>query len=283
MPCSPAKRRRRLAAAALVLLGALLAGAGPAPEPIRWRELRPGLELAFLENVASTRSGSARVALLRVDPARYSFRVLAAPAGQAGLTAEQWREASGALAVFNAGQYTAERKYLGHLMQDGKTLSRPVAQQDGLFLAEPTDPGLPPARVIDQRYTAYDPASSPYRQAAQSLMLVDRFGQVRVRRSNRVAFRTAVAEDEQGRILVMVTEGGHTLWELAHALLASGLGLREVMSMDGGPESQLDIKTDKFRYQQFGRAQGSPDLSWLRQPLPAALAILPRELKSGKP
>ncbi|RJX32693.1 MAG: hypothetical protein C4525_09890 [Desulfarculus sp.] len=277
MPCTPAKRRLRLAAVAIPLLLGLALGAGPAHEPARWRELRPGLEFAFLQNVASARSGSARVAVLRVDPARFSFRVLAAPAGQAGLTAGQWRRASGALAVFNAGQYTAERKYLGHLMQDGKTLSRPVPQQDGLFLAEPADESLPRARVIDQRYTAYDPASSPYRQAAQSLMLVDRFGQVRVRRSNRVAHRTAVAEDDQGRILVLVTEGGHTLWELAHALLASGLGLREVMSMDGGPESQLDVKVDQFSYQQFGRAPAAPDLPWLRQPLPAALAVLPRQ------
>lgn len=276
MPCPPPNRRRLLAAGLSLLLLLPLLGAGTMHEPVKWRELRPGLEFGFLENIPSTRSGSARVAVLRVDPARYRFQVLAAPPGQPGLPADQWRETSGALAVFNAGQYTPERRYLGHLVQDGKVLSRPVPQQDGLFLAEPSDRTLPRARVIDQRYTAYDPASNPYQQAAQSLMLADRFGQVRVRRSPRVAHRTAVAEDDQGRILVLVSEGGHTLWELAHALLASGLGLREVMSMDGGPESQMDLQVGPFHYQQFGRPSASPDLPWPHQPLPAALAVFPR-------
>jgi phosphodiester glycosidase len=268
---------RRILLVGLCLLLPLLAGSGPANEPLKLETLRPGLEFGFLDNIPSARSGSARVALLRVDPAYFRFAVLAAPPGEPGLPADGWREKTGALAVFNAGQYTPERFYLGLLVKNGKVLTRMVPQQDGLFLAEPKDDALPLARVIDQRYTAYDQASSPYRQAAQSLMLADRFGQVRVRRSPKVAHRTAVAQDDRGRILVLVSEGGHTLWEFAHALLASGLGLREIMSMDGGPESQLDIKVGNFAYQQFGRPSASPDLPWPRSNLPAALAVFPRD------
>lgn len=270
------KNRPALLALCLCLLLPLLLGAGPEEKLVKLQRLAPGLEFGFLDNIPSVRFGSPRVALLRVDPKHYRFEVLAAPAGDTGLPADRWREKNGAVAVFNAGQYTPERVYLGLLVQGGKVLSRMVPQQDGLFLAEPKDDALPLARVIDQRYTAYDQVSSPYRQAAQSLMLADRFGQVRVRRSPKVAHRTAVAQDDRGRILVLVSEGGHTLWEFAHALLASGLGLREVMSMDGGPESQLDLKVGKFAYQQFGRPSDAPDLPWPRSKLPAALAVFPR-------
>lgn len=244
---------------------------GSAP-PV-WQTLGPGLEFALWENLTPSRSGSSQVALLRADPIRYAFRVLAAPKGEEGYTTGQWREQSGALAVFNAGLYTPEGRHLGYLLQDGKELSPMVAQQDGLFLAAPREPDLPAARILDLRYTPFDPRLNPYRQAAQSLMLLDRFGMIRVRRSARVANRTALAIDDKGRILVVVTEGGHTLWELAQALKDSGLGLREVMTMDGGAESQLALKVADFSYEHYGRPSPAPDFSWTRQALPAVLAI----------
>ena len=248
------------------------ADAGP-----EWRRLLPGLDFALWDAGATVRAGSEKIALLRVDPRRFAFRVLAAPPGRAGFTAEQWRHRSQALAVFNAGQYAADGTYLGLLVQDGHPRGHLIRRLEALFLAEPEEPSLPPARVLDLRYTAFDLKSNPYRQAAQSLMLLDRFGHIRVRRSPRVAHRTLVAEDSRGHILVMVTEGGHTLWELAHFLARSRLGLREVMCMDGGPESQLDLRVGGFSYQQFGSPSGTPQLlPWLPPPLPAALGVFPR-------
>ncbi|MCB2225293.1 MAG: phosphodiester glycosidase family protein [Desulfarculaceae bacterium] len=275
----------RIVSMALVpLLAGLLAGSGalwaaePAKPPaLEWRTLAPGLEFALSEELAPARSGSSLLALLRVDPGRYAFRVLAAPEGEDGQTAEQWLEQSKALAVFNAGLYTPDGKHLGYLMADGKCLSPMVPQQDGLFLAGPRDQEHLPARIIDLRYTSFDPKFSPYTQAAQSLMLLDRFGQVRVRRSPKVASRTALASDNEGRILVVVSEGGHTLWELAQALKNSGLGLREVMTMDGGAESQLEVRWGDFSYAHYGRPIPGGDLPWLRRSLPAALAVFPKK------
>lgn len=248
--------------------------------PPAWQNLAPGLEIALWENLVPSRSGSSRVAVLRVDPSRYGFKVLAAPKGEEGQTAGQWREQSGALAVFNAGLYTPEGRHLGYLLQNGQELSPQVPQQDGLFLAEPREPELPAARILDLRYTPFDPRLNPYQQAAQSLMLLDRFGMIRVRRSPKVANRTALAIDEQGRILVVVTEGGHTLWELARALKNSGLGLREVMTMDGGAESQLAVEVGEFAYEHYGRVAPTPDLPWTRQSLPAVLAIFKKKADS---
>lgn len=261
-------------ATALLLAWAVATPALAQPPQMHWRDLRPGLELGFLEaGEGGARTGSDRVAVLRVDPRRYTFKVLAAEAGAPGLNAGEWRQSSGALAVFNAGQYATDRSYLGLLVRDGKVLSRLASRPEGLFLADPADPGLPPARVIDLRYTPFDTIANPYRQAAQSLMLLDRFGQVRVRRSPKVAHRTAVAEDDQGRILVFVTEGGHTLWEFAKLLGGAGLGLREVMSMDGGAESQFDLEVDGEAYSQYGGPSATPDLPWPTPALPAALAV----------
>lgn len=268
---------RRPAFCALTL--ALVLGTGLSAQAQEdWRQLRPGLEFRFLDASASLRSGSPRLAVLRVDPQRFRFKVLASPEGQEGRTAGEWRRMSGALAVFNAGQYTPERTYLGLLIADGRTRGRPMGHLEGLFVSEPNEPGLPLARVLDLQYTPFQPQNSPYRHAAQSLMLLDRFGQVRVRRTDKVAHRTLLAQDEPGRILVMVSEGRHTLWELARVVADAGLGLREVMCMDGGPEAQLDLTVNGFSYQQYGGPTSSPGLPlpWPTANLPAALGIFPR-------
>ncbi|MCF8032090.1 MAG: phosphodiester glycosidase family protein [Desulfarculaceae bacterium] len=275
----------RLTSMALVpLLAGLLCCPWPAwsageakPPELRWRSLAPGLEFTLSQDLAPARSGGPGMAILRIDPQRYDFKVLAAPEGEEGRTAEQWQEESKALAVFNAGLYTPEGRHLGYLLANGRRLSPMVPQQDGIFLAGPKSQGQPRARIIDLRYTSFDPKFSPYTQAAQSLMLLDRFGQVRVRRSPKVASRTALASDQQGRILVLVTEGGHTLWELAQALKASGLGLREVMTLDGGAESQLEIRHGDFSYAHYGRPSTAGDLPWPRRSLPAALAVFPKK------
>jgi len=224
------------------------------------------------------RLGKSRMAVLRVDPGRFRFMVLAASPGQEGHSAMAWRKTTGALAVVNAGQHAADGSYLGLLVQDGRRQGRLAGNLEALFVAEPNYASLPKARVIDLRYTAFDPLASPYRQAAQSLMLLDRFGHIRVRRSPRVAHRTAVAEDNQGRIIVIITEGGYTLWEFADFLSQVELGLREVMCMDGGPEAQFDLSVDGFDYEQHGGPTDTPDLPlpWPVPPLPAALGIYPR-------
>ena len=266
-------------AAGWVLLVALaLAASSPCLAQTAWQSLAPGMEFTTLSADSSVRAGSGKVAILRIDPALCRFKVLAAEQGEDGHDAGVWLEESRAWAVVNAGQYIPDGSYLGLLVVDGKPRGRLVSQLAGMFVAEPNDPALPQARILDMRYTAFDPSASPYRQAAQSLMLLDRFGHIRVRRSPRLAHRTALAEDQEGRILIISTEGAHTLWELANFLAGAGLGLREVMCMDGGQEAQLAIRVGDFRYEQYGDPSGNPGIPipWPPPSLPAALAVFPK-------
>lgn len=262
----------------LISLSCLPALDAFAQEKISWRQLRPGLEFTLIPAEKIVRSGNPNIAVLRVDPALYSFKVFAAPQGEKGFTAEEWLLRKSALAVFNAGQYAADHSYLGLLVVDGQARGHVASKLEALFLAEPSDAALPKARVVDLRYTAFDLRMNPYRQAAQSHMLLDRFGQIRVRRSPLVANRTTVAEDTSGRILIMVTEGGYTLWEMAGFLKDLPLELREVMSMDGAGESQMAVRINGFRFKQVGSPTGSPDiLPWPVTPLPVALGVFPRK------
>jgi uncharacterized protein YigE (DUF2233 family) len=253
-------------AVALVLLVQRLQGPG-------WREVAPGVEFATLDGGAWCKRGSAALAVLRLDPERVRVRVrhYSRMPGRRPLDAVAWSRATGAVAVFNAGQYYPDLSYMGLLVSDGVALSkRPHGTFRAALVADPVGGGRG-ARVLDLERHPLDPRHPGWREVAQSFMLVDETGAVRVRRSERVANRTAVAEDRHGRLVVVVSEGGYTLHEFAHMLKALPLAVSHAMSMDGGNESQLVVRGPRFRYASFGRWERDGD----EQAAPTAATLLP--------
>ena len=148
----------------------------------------------------------------------------------------------------------------------------------GLLVSGPLDGGAW-GRIVDLEQADANVVRR-YRHVLQSMMLVDDAKRIRVRNSERAACRTVVAEDRQGRLLVLATEGAVTLKSLAAWLPRSGLGVVRAMNLDGGIESQLAIDTPELRmalYGQYGteahvlEAHGP----MVRYPLPVVVAVQP--------
>lgn len=243
---------------------------------LHWRELRPGVEFTTFTGEPYCRMGSATVAALRVDPrlvrvrARHFSRLKRAePPGVL-----DWQKETGALAVFNAGQYYPDWRYMGLFVSGGDTVSRRVHPDFKAALVASGGEGPRDARVLD---LAKSPLARErgWSDVAQSFMLFDRDGELRVRRSGRVANRTAVAEDPEGHLVVLVTEGGYTLAEFAEMLKKSPLRLSHAMSMDGGTEAQLVVTSGAFRYASFGRwpREEAPTAPGASAPLPAVITV----------
>ena len=93
--------------------------------------------------------------------------------------------------------FVEDYSYLGLLLKEGRSLGgKKHHSWQGLFAAEPTDNNsgklgywISPLMDLQKR-----PPS--YREAAQSLMLLDRSGKLRVRDSGKRAYQTVVAEDQ---------------------------------------------------------------------------------------
>lgn len=265
--------RAALAMALAVVGVAVSAGEGLSQLKLsRAQGLLPGLEWMELME-----SGQPPMVALRVDPRQFRFRVMHFRAQGLGepLTAWQWLEMSQATAVFNAGQYYPDFSYMGLLMGGGKTMGgRPHKLFQALFMAEPIHDGAPLARIADLSQDSVDPARPGYQEVAQSFMLLDRQGAIRVKRTSNSAQRTIVAEESGGWILVLVTQGSCTLWDLAVRLREGPLQILQAMSMDGGEESQLAVKTPGFLFPPaVAQTQG---MGFSRRPLPTVIAIFPR-------
>lgn len=275
----PVGRLAALAAAA-VAVWALAQGAGP----IRWRPLRPGLEFATFRGDPYCRGGSSAIGVLRVDPAKNRIRVhhySQESRDGTPFSILEWQRKLNALAVFNAGQYYPDYRYMGLLVSRGQVISR--RQHPDFKAALVADGGRMRARVIDLSREPLDPRRTEWDEVAQSFMLFDQGGEVRVRKSERVANRTLVAEDGHGRLLVITTEGAYTLHDMATLLRKSRLGLTHAMSMDGGLEAAMCVTVDNFRWASFGSwPKGSdPDAPGAHVPLPAVIEIAAPEAKQA--
>lgn len=269
--------RLTMVAAAIVAI-ILLSRSSAAP---RFRELQPGMEFAIFRGEPYCRMGLSEIAVLRLDPRQVRLRMshYTQLAERLPLDILEWEHRTGALAVFNAGQYYPDYSYMGLFVSNGEAISPQMHPGfKAALVAEPRSGG-PGARVLDLDAHPIRADELPWREVAQSFMLFDDDGNIRVRKSGQVAYRTVVGEDEQGHILIIDTEGGYTLYELAGLLKTLPLGLRHAMSMDGGDEAALCVHSGAFMYASFGHrlANGTvPNPNRPTVPLPAVVTVLPR-------
>ncbi len=228
--------------------------------------------------------GVAPLVAVEIDPDRYRFTVhfYQQDGFSDPLDIRQWQEHTGHDLVFNAGLFRENYAYLGLLYGNGRSLgSKRHTTWMGLFAAEPAEDRSRRARVLDLTFDTFDEQHVPYREVAQSLMLLDRTGKVRVRQTGKRAHQTLVAERSNGHLLVLKTTEVVSLHAIGECLRDAFPSLRQVMAMDGGSSS--DIAVSPSIRQATSKMAGSH--SWIPMledsitthiGLPAVIGISPR-------
>jgi hypothetical protein len=94
---------------------------------------------------------------------------------------------------------------------------------------------------LDLSIDPFDEQRPSYGEAAQSLMLLDRMGKVRVKQSGKQSQQTIVAELQDGHILILKTTEVASLHAIGECLREAYPQIRQAMAMDGGSSSDLSI------------------------------------------
>ena len=240
-------RRDSMFARALVILAGLfsigsISHSASAPS-IAWDRPADGLAIGIWDPSPLCRDVPPLV-ISEIDPQRYRISVhyfrnetLLEPPD-----IHEWQRRTGHDLVFNAGLFRENFSYLGLLYAQGKSLGgKRHASWMGLFVAEPTQAGASRAGILDLSTDPFDEERPPYSEAAQSLMLLDRTGKVRVKQSGKQSQQTIVAELQNGHVLIMKTTEVASLYAIGQCLHEAYPEVRQAMAMDGGSSSDLSI------------------------------------------
>jgi hypothetical protein len=212
----------------------------PEPPDTGWQTVQPGVELRQVR--VESGDVAERLTIVRLNSDSVRFRVHYDPIAPRSVSG--WAERLRPLLVVNGGYFTPENETTGLLISDGRIWGTPYGEFAGMLAVTPDD-GVSVRWLRDQ---PYDPGE-PLKEALQSFPVLIKPGGVMGFPADaddaRPARRTVVAQDYQGRILIIVAPRGYlSLHELARYLAESDLDLDVALNLDGGYSTGLWLQAD---------------------------------------
>jgi hypothetical protein len=206
-----------------------------------WQTLEPGLETALLDGPPGA-VGDRKIAVVRIDPARFELRLLSrsAPGEGAMRTAREWTYRAGASAAINASMYQEDFRTSVSLMRTREHVNQRRVSKDKAVLAfDPLVSGVAPVRIVDRECDDLDRASAAYGSLVQSIRMVSCDRRNVWAPSERRFSAAAIGLDRRGRVLFIHARTPWPVHELVKALLALPIDLAQAMYVEGGPEAQV--------------------------------------------
>lgn len=234
-----------------MLLALLLAGPPPgaaqtsAATPPEWRILQPGVEYTRLKLDSPSRAKSVDLHVVRIDPRVARLRaVLASESDGQKRTTRRWAEEHDLAVATNLGMFNLENhaEHTGFL-RHGKHINsaRWVKTYQSVLAFDPLDEKWPPAVVLDLDAPGAKERLDGYGTVVQNLRLIKGPGQSVWKDNRRQWSEMLLADDDQGRILLLFSRTPVSMPELNRMLLASPLRIQRAMHLEGGPEASLSI------------------------------------------
>jgi len=203
-----------------------------------WYGLQPGLERRSINIYNDQNQQVEALYLLRLDPGQFRLDVAFHETPQ---NLENWQKETNAILVVNGGYFRIENEiYIpnGLTIVDGVTFGSSYDSFAGMLAID--DYGTELRWLANKPYDPYE----PLRAALQSFpVLVKPGGELGFPaqyEDNVKARRTVIGQDQEGRILFILTPRGYfTLHQLSVYLTGSDLHLDIAINLDGGPSSGI--------------------------------------------
>ncbi|MEO8601553.1 MAG: phosphodiester glycosidase family protein [bacterium] len=269
---------------ALLVLAALLAGVpgGARAAEANWQSLASGLDYAELVSPIRARDGDSIIRVLRVDPNRFVVELLNASATPDATrhTAHEWAQAHGLVAAINASLYQTDYRTSVSLMKTRQHVNNPrLSKHNAVLLFDHLDGDGPPVQIVDRTCRDLAPVQAHYGAAVQSIRMISCHRGNVWGQTSRPWSSAAVGVDGRGRLLLIHMRAPLATHDLAEALLALPLDLRETMYVEGGPEAQLYVNAGGREIEVVG-SHGSSGFTAVENtaalPIPNVIGIKPK-------
>ncbi len=200
------------------------------PLQAEWKALQEGFDYQ--------RVGEASGHFFRIDPKKYRIDLLlAADSGASALTAERYRERSGALLAINGGYFDEAFRSLGLLVRQSRLLNPLRNTSWGIFFLGGKS-GTEPA-ILHRR----DWKPEGVRTAIQvgPRLVID--GSVASLKDSTAHRRSAIGITSEGMVLIALSDESVTLRKWAELLQKE---CRQALNLDGGGSSQISVNLPNF-------------------------------------
>jgi uncharacterized protein YigE (DUF2233 family) len=244
-----------------------------------WREVEDGLLIGELAPRQTSGLGDARVLVIKVDPQKYSFKLMSASEyGGRKLTAKEWCEKYQLVAAFNAGMYQEDGVTSVGYMKNFKHINNGRLNRNNAVLAfNPVGPGVPEIQIIDRECQDFEKLKGKYHSLVQSIRMVS-CEQQNVWDPQPTAWSTlAIGMDKSGQVLLIFSRQPYCVHDLIEILLTLPISIYNAMYLEGGPQASLYLSTKNVTIEKSGSLEGSSDsynpiqVSW---PIPNVIGIV---------
>lgn len=244
----------RCGAVAMVVLAAFWFT--PPAEGKGWTGSADGL--LFREFSPVLKSGAAEdpVVVVKVDPSRYSFRLVSAREhGGKPRTLRQWCEEFGLLAAINAGMYRPDLRSTGY-MKDYGSLNNPAFNPGyGAFmLFNPKEKSLPAVKWVDSRKDKrWRERLAGYHSVIQNYRMISGGRKVKWPEQDQPHSTAALGMDNSGHVLFLFSRAEHTPRDFIDILLSLPIQIRDAMYLEGGDDASLCLRREGGWVEWWGR------------------------------
>ncbi len=208
-----------------------------------WLALEPGLQYRELKK------DTFRLHVLRIDPAFFSFVLCSSGKEKSEqMTLQEWSEKKDLIASINASMYLPDGQTSTGYMRDGEYINnkRMVQRFGAFFVADPDDPDLPQAAILEKDDDIGKELLPHYRLVIQNYRIINSQRRILWSPGGPLYSISAVAMDGDGNVLFLHSQVPIEAYAFAQQLLHLPLDVRTVMYVEGGGQAGLVIRSHKF-------------------------------------
>lgn len=219
----------------------------PAPSPESpWKTLEPGLDYAEFDREDGT---GATLVVLRFNPKYFHFSLhTISEEGPPAKTLRQWADTHNLVAAINASMYLPDGSTSTGYMRQGQHVNngRTVNRFGAFFVANPDDPTLPLAALLDRDTDNWQALLSRYAVVVQNYRMINSQRRILWSPGGPLYSISAVGQDAQGNILFIHCREPIEAYSFASLLLHLPLNVRTVMYVEGGAQAGLALRSGLY-------------------------------------
>ena len=210
----------------------LLATSDAIPDP-SWSQLEPGLERRVIQIYNDQNQHVESMYVWRLDQKHFRLDVAFAEQPK---TLEAWQAETNAAIVLNGGYFSINNERYsadGLMVVNGKATGRSFMGYGGMLAIDRSGAEL--RWLVQKPYNSHERLQAALQAFPMLVKPGGELGFPATRDNHASARRTVIAQDKEGRILLLVAPQGYfTLHQLSAYLTESDLNLDIALNLDGG-------------------------------------------------